>query len=106
MKRNIWEAEHKSLCGAIMKKKIFTFEGIKVRGWECNECSESILHPDDAQKVFVLNKLKRGITIKVGELGNSLIMRIPKEIAEFYKISKGEALKLKAENQKKIEIEI
>ena len=106
MKRDLWQAKHKSMCGAVMEKKIFNFEGTRVRGWECNKCNESVLHPDDAQKVLILNKLKRGITIKVGELGNSLIMRIPKEVAEFYKISKGEALKLKVENLKRMEIEI
>lgn len=106
MKRDLWEAKHKSVCGTVMKKKTFALDGIKVRGWECPKCDESVLHPHDAQRVFVLNKLKRGIPVKVGELGNSLIMRIPKEIAEFYNLSKGEAVMFKAEGPKTMEIEV
>ncbi|MEK6964150.1 MAG: hypothetical protein AABX70_07005 [Nanoarchaeota archaeon] len=103
--RDIWKAERGCECGTWMKKKLFTLAGIKVRGWECPKCSESILHPEDAQYALVLNKLKRGIPVKIGELGNSLFFRIPKEIVDFYKIKKGGKLVLKG-GKKKMEIDV
>ncbi|MBI2584061.1 MAG: AbrB/MazE/SpoVT family DNA-binding domain-containing protein [Candidatus Aenigmarchaeota archaeon] len=104
--RDMWDAEHTCTCGEKMHKKKFVLEGIEVRGWECRKCGEADLHGADAQKVLVLNKLKKGIPVKVGELGESLIIRFPKELAEYYKIEKGESLILKAENDKKIEIDV
>ena len=89
-----------------MTKKKFVFGGVEVRGWECEKCGESDIHGKDAQKVLVLNKLKKGIPVKVGELGESLIIRFPKELAEYYNIEKGESLVLKAETDKKIEIDV
>ena len=56
--------------------------------------------------MFVFNKLKKGLSVKIGELGKNLIMRIPKEVAEFYKISKGGEIKLKADSFNKIELDI
>lgn len=59
MKRDLWKAEHKCInCNIIMKKKELIVEGIKVRGWECSKCNETILHPEDVQKMFIFNKLK------------------------------------------------
>jgi len=105
--RDTWNAEHPCTCGEkAMSRKKFTIEGVEVRGWECKHCNETALHSEDAQKVLVLNKLKKGIPVKVGELGESLIIRFPKELAEYYKIEKGENLILKAESEKKIEIDV
>lgn len=106
MRRDIWKMDRGCECGTWMKKKLFTLAGVRVRGWECPKCGESILHPEDTQYALVLNKLKRGIPVKVGELGNSLILRIPKEVADFYKIRKGGNLTLKAGDVKKMEIEV
>jgi len=107
MKREIWEAEHKCIhCNNLMNKKKFIIEGITVRGWECDKCKETVLHPIDSQEMFMFNKLKKGLPVKIGILGQSLIVRIPKEIAEFYKIKKGESITLKAEDFKKIELNI
>lgn len=107
MEHNLLTAIHKCTnCNVVMKKKMFVIGGINIRGWECHECKEGVLHPEDAQKMFVFNKLKKGLYVKVGELGKSLIMRIPKEVAEFYRISKGGEIKLKAENFNKMELEL
>ena len=81
-------------------------EGMKVRVWECKKDNEIILHPEDAQKMLIFNKLRNGIPVKVGSLGEALIMRFPKEVAEFYKITKGEEIRLKAGTSKKLEIDI
>lgn len=107
MKRDLWDAAHKCTnCNSLMKKKNLTIEGINVRGWECIKCKDAVLHPDDAQKMLLVNKLKRGLSVKIGELGKSLIVRIPKEVANLYNLSKGEQITMKAENNNTIELEI
>ena len=107
MKRDLWDAEHKcTKCDIVMKKKEIIIEGIKVRGWECPKCNETVLHQEDAQKMFIFNKLKKGLKVRVGSLGQSLIIRFPKEAAEFYDITKGRSKTLKAENFNKLEIDV
>jgi hypothetical protein len=89
-----------------MKKKRLGIEGRDARGWECTKCKDMVLHPEDAQRILLLSKVKKGVSVTVGELGNSFVVRIPKEIAEFYKLSKGEQITMKAESRNKIELEI
>ena len=107
MKRDLWDAVHKcTKCNSLMKKKNLVVEGINVRGWECVKCKDAVLHPEDAQKMFLLSKLKRGFSVKIGELGKSLIVRIPKEVANLYKLSKGEQITMKAESNNRIGLEM
>ena len=107
MKRDIWEAEH--LCqndNHKMNKTNVVIEGMSVRAWECPKCKETVLHPEDAQKMLVFNKLKRGIPVKVGKLGEALMVRIPKEFAQFYSIQKGGGLILKGEDESSFEVKV
>ncbi|MFA4820405.1 MAG: hypothetical protein WC613_05620 [Candidatus Aenigmatarchaeota archaeon] len=107
MKRDLWEAEHRCTnCNSVMKKEFMSMEGMKVRSWKCTKCDEIVLHPDDAQKMLVFNKIKHGIPVKIGTLGESLIMRFPKEVAEFYKISKGGEVVIRAEDTKKLKLDL
>ncbi len=107
MKHDLWEAEHFcSACNDKMSKTRVTIQGVSVRAWECKKCKETLLHPEDAQKVLVLNKLRQGISVKVGKLGESLMVRLPKELTQFYRIEKGEDLILKGENESKFEVEV
>lgn len=107
IKRNLWNATHKCLkCNDLMKKKNLVIEGTTLRAWECSKCKDTVLHPKDAQRMFLLNKLKRGLPVKIGELGKSLIVRIPKEIAKIYRLTKGEQITVKAESDTKIELDI
>ena len=107
MKRDIWEAEHFCHnCNVKMVRAKVTIEGMPVRAWECGKCKETVLHPDDAQKMLVFNKLKQGIPVKVGKLGEALMVRIPKEFAQFYSIEKGAGLVLKGEDKSKFEVEV
>jgi hypothetical protein len=89
-----------------MRKKTLRLEGVSVRGWECLTCSDTVLHPDDAQRMLVLSKLRRGLPVKVGELGKNLVVRIPKDIAKLYNLSKGEQITIQAESETKIGLNV
>ncbi len=107
MKREIWNAEH--FCqndNCRMSKTKVVVEGMPVRAWECPKCKETVLHPEDAQKMLVFNKLKQGIPVKVGKLGEALMVRIPKEFAQFYSIQKGGGLILKGEDDSRFEVKV
>lgn len=82
-------------CRVVMRKKAFKMMGFDVRGWECGRCKENIYIGDDLNKVLVYNKLKNGIPVKIGTLGSSLVMRIPKEVSEVLGIQKGKEIILK-----------
>jgi len=105
--RDLWGAEHIcTKCDSVMKKDIMTIEGMKVRTWKCGKCRETVLHPEDAQKMLVFNKIKKGISVKVGMLGESLVIRFPKEVANFYNITKGGEVVIKADSKKKLELDV
>ena len=107
MKRNLWNATHRCLkCDRAMRKKYLIVDGTKLRGWECKKCDETVLHPEDAQKMLVLSKLKRGLPVKIGELGNSLIVRIPVEMVELYELRKGGEILMKAESDRRIGLDL
>lgn len=102
MKHDLWDAEHTcQSCNKIMQKTKVTIQGMPVRAWECKTCKETVLHPEDAQKMLVYNKFKKGIPVKVGKLGEALMVRFPKEFAELYNIQKGRDLTLRAEDETK-----
>lgn len=87
-------------CNSIVntKKRVFNIIGFKVRGWKCPKCKEEYYEGDDINKVLVYNKLKKGIPVKVGVLGSSLVMRIPKEVSETFNIKKGKEVVLKVKD--------
>ncbi len=91
-------------CGEFAEKGKVKFKEYKVRGWVCKKCGKEYIHPKDSARISALEKLKKGTAVKVGTLGQSFIIRIPKEMAELYKIEKGEKVKLVPEDLKKIEI--
>jgi len=107
MKRDLWEAEHLCTnCNAKMGREKIMIQGTPVRAWECRKCKETVLYPEDAQKVLILNKLRQGIPVKVGKLGEALMMRLPKEFAQFYGIEKGEDVILKGGDESKFEVKV
>lgn len=105
MKRDIWKAKHICHnCNIKMVKKKVLIEDMFVRAWECKKCKEIVLHQEDAQKMLIFNKLKQGLPVKIGKLGEALMMRLPKEVIQFYNIGKGEDVILKAESKHRFEV--
>jgi len=94
-------------CGKWAKPNTIRLEGFKVRGWKCPKCGETYLHPGDANRVLAYNKLKNEvIKSKLSYSGNSLIVRIPKNIVNSLGLKKGEIIKLALEGPNKITVTI
>mgnify|MGYP001604523848 FL=1 len=94
MKRlNCWK------CNITMKKIIDNFEGFKVNAWLCTKCKDIVYDEADIQPILKYNKLKtsKKVASKVGILGKSKIIRIPKSVEQIYNITKGKKIEFELE---------
>jgi len=99
--------------GSLIRKKVDeTMFGVslgKFPAWVCNRCGESFTDEDTTQSI--INRAKqRGIwglgkKVKVVRSGNSLVIRIPKEIVDFMGLEIGQELFIRPEGKSKITAE-
>jgi hypothetical protein len=60
--------------------KEMKFNEYKIGGWACS-CGEKYYDPEQAQKILLLNKLKKeSIRAKLGKVRSNLILRLPKDV--------------------------
>jgi hypothetical protein len=75
------------------------FNEYKVGGWVCS-CGEIYYNPEQAQKILLLNKLKKAaIRAKLGKIRSNLILRLPKDIETALDLEKGEDVLIKVEDK-------
>ncbi len=102
------------MCGGKLKKREvdYVLAGVnlgKFPAWVCN-CGEQYFDEETANLMTEAAK-ESGIfglakKTKVGYTGKSLMVRIPKEIAEFLGLRKGEEVKIIPESKKKLTVEV
>ena len=87
-------------CGKAMKAvKGIQFNEYTVDGWKC-ACGEVYYDPEQAQKILVLNKLKREvIKAKLGRIRSNLILRLPRDLEYALNLEKGEDVLIKVEGE-------
>ena len=87
-------------CKKIMTKvKEISFNEHKIPGWKC-DCGEIYFEPEQAQKIFLLKKLKKEkIKAKLGRIRSNLILRLPKDIETVLDLEKGDDVFLKVEDK-------
>jgi len=104
--KTIYEDELKCECGGTMKPRTFDVEGIPVRGWECKKCKR-IEYSDDINLVLTIKKYrKQGASLKLRQVGDTVVITIPKEIREAMQFNAGEDVKLYPMSRKKVVIEL
>lgn len=103
------------LCGG--KTVIRTVEhsefGISLGNFKaevCEKCNETYFDESIVEKIQQKSK-ELGLfglakKVKVAELGNSIAIRIPKEISEFLNIKKGQEVTLIPETKKDLHIQV
>ena len=73
------------------------FNKHKIDGWKCS-CGEIYFNPEQAQKILLLNQLKKeAIKAKLGKIRSNLILRLPKDIERAFDLEKGEDVLIKVE---------
>lgn len=106
MTKTIYEDELECECGGNMKPKLFDIEGIPVRGWECRKCRR-VEYSDDINLVLTIKKYKKqGASLKLRQVGDTVVITIPKEIREAMQLKVGEDVKLYPVSKKKVIIEV
>ena len=76
----------------------------------CQKCGETFFDEKTAEKIQTKSK-ELGLfglakKAKVAEIGNSIAIRIPKEIAEFLKLKKGKEVIIFPENKNELRIDV
>ena len=85
----------KCVCGETALPSKTNIEGFSVRAWRCKKCGEEYIDSADAEFVLLYKKMqKHPAKAKLGMLGNSYFIRIPKEIAEVMHLTKGKKTEL------------
>ena len=81
----------KCICGKIAKYvKHLKFNSYDIDGWKCDSCREVYYSPEKAEKILLLNKLKKHkFNLKLSQVKSNLILRIPKEVSEALNLYKG-----------------
>jgi len=82
----------------------------KYPGYKCSKCHEEWFDEETVKKIE--NKVKKlglfGLekTMRVSIAGNSLIIRIPRQLAKFTGISVGSIVRLEPERKEKIAVKV
>ncbi|MBW2990614.1 AbrB/MazE/SpoVT family DNA-binding domain-containing protein [Candidatus Woesearchaeota archaeon] len=81
----------KCMCGKTAKYvKHLKFNNYDLDGWKCGACGETYYNPEKAEKILLLNKLKKHkYHLKLSKVKSNLILRIPKEVSEALNLHKG-----------------
>ena len=73
------------------------FNEYSIDGWKCS-CGEIYYDPEQAQKVLLLNKLKKEVLkAKLGKIRSNLILRLPKDLEHAFSLEKGENVLIEVE---------
>ena len=91
----------KCMCGAKAPYvRNMTFNKYKIDGWKCKKCKEIYYEPIQAQKILLLNKLKKEkVKAKLGRIRSNLILRLPKNIEFALGLKQGEKVLLEIEGK-------
>ncbi len=99
--------------GALTRKKVdestFGVSLGKFPAWVCDHCGESFTDENTTKAIIDRAKQKGvwglGKKVKVSKSGNSLVVRIPKEIVDFMGLQKDQELFIRPEGKSKITVE-
>lgn len=75
------------------------FNEYKIDGWKCS-CGETYYDPEQAQRVLVLNKLKKAaVRAKLGQIRSNLILRLPKDVEYALGLHKGKDVLIRVKDK-------
>ena len=87
-------------CGKTMEfVQGMKFNDYSIDGWKCS-CGEIYYEPEQAQKILLLNKLKKEvIRAKLGRIRSNLILRLPRDVESALNLQKGEEVIIQVEGK-------
>lgn len=90
-------------CGGKMTlAEVEISSGIKSEGYKCGKCDEIEFTEDQMRKALRQKEkaIKTVVTRKIGEIGGSLVIRIPKSVENQMKLKSGEEVNLTVEKNR------
>ncbi|MFH1391159.1 MAG: AbrB/MazE/SpoVT family DNA-binding domain-containing protein [Candidatus Diapherotrites archaeon] len=78
----------------MVEKKGSTPEGAEYNYYQCKECNEEILNMEQLHKVAKQYREMKKYTAKLSKWGESIAIRIPKEILKTYNLKENEKVTL------------
>jgi len=84
------ETELKScpVCQGRVKKIIEERNGIAIAGYKCEKCDEMFFPSGEIVRYEILSGRRKPVR-KIGKVGNSIVIRIPSNVAKEFGIKKG-----------------
>lgn len=84
-------------CGGIAPyHEHLKFNTYDIDGWVCKNCGETFYNPEKAERILLLNKLKKArYQLRLSQTRSNLILRIPKEVGEAMDLHKGEEVEFR-----------
>ena len=81
----------KCICGKMAKYvKYLKFNSYDIDGWKCDSCGEIYYDPEKAERILLLNKLKKHrYNLKLSQVKSNLVLRIPKDVSDLLNLKKG-----------------
>ena len=88
------------MCGKTAKRmKNLRLNEHTLDGWKCS-CGELYFDPEQAQRILLLNKLKKeAVRVKLGKIRSNLILRLPKSVEQALNLKKGEDVLIRIEEK-------
>lgn len=97
----------KCVCGKWAKPAQLRIEGLLLQGWKCASCGEEYLSPQDSLRLSAYKQLQASPSqATVTKVGNSLAIRVKKEVVNALGLKPGEKLILAAPSPRKLEIRL
>ncbi len=90
-------------CGGKMKlAEVEVVSGIKSQAYKCEKCGEVEFTEEQVRKALQKKEkaIKIVVTRKLGEVGGSLVLRIPKSVENHMKLKNGEEVNIIVEKNK------
>jgi hypothetical protein len=92
-------------CGNEMKiDKIEILPGLFSEGYRCKKCGEIEFDEEQMRKALKIKEKAIKIMVKrrLGKVGESLVLRIPKSVEDYMNLRSGKDVKIIVENKKMI----
>ena len=85
-------------------EKVEVFPGLFSERYKCQKCGEIEFNEEQMRKALLVKEkaIKIMVKRKLGKLGESLILRIPKSVEESLNLKSGEDVKIIVERNKMI----
>jgi hypothetical protein len=79
------------------------FNGYDIDGWECRSCGEAYYNPEGAERILLINKLKKHkFRLTLSQVKSNLVLRIPKDVSDALSLRKSQRVEFALRNTNEI----